>query len=51
MREMLSRLYPNRYITAKVPMIDIGSAIAGMRVAATLRRKMKITSTTSISAR
>ncbi len=51
MREMLSRLYPNRYITANVPTIDIGSASAGMMVAATLRRKMKMTSTTSMSAR
>jgi len=34
-----------------VPTIDIGSAIAGMTVAATLRRKMKMTSTTSMSAR
>ena len=32
-------------------MIDIGSAIDGMMVAATLRRKRKMTSTTSISAR
>ncbi len=32
---------------AKVPITDTGSASAGMIVAVTLRRKMKITSTTS----
>ncbi len=35
---------------AKVPMIDIGSARLGIRVAERLRRKRKITMTTSASA-
>src|SRR5687768_13308300 len=49
--EMLSMLKSKRYITEKVPMTHIGSAIEGMIVAGILRRKRKITSTTSISAR
>ena len=48
--EMLSMLWPNMYMKAKVPMIDIGSATLGMMVAGTLRRKMKITMITSASA-
>ena len=34
-------------MTAKVPTMDIGRARLGMTVAETLRRKRKITSTTS----
>ena len=49
--ERLSRLYPSRYMTAKVPTSDIGSARAGMVVARTFRRKRKITITTRQSAR
>src|SRR6266705_1725142 len=49
--EMLSRLYPNRYISENVPMIDIGSATVGMTVAGMFRRNMKITITTRASAR
>ena len=48
-RERLSRLYCNRYITENVPMMDIGSAKLGMIVAVRLRRNRKITSTTSAS--
>ena len=44
--DRLSSEYPNAYITAKVPMSDIGSARLGMIVAETFRRKMKITITT-----
>ena len=45
--DRLSRLKPNAYITANVPMTDTGSARLGITVADTLRRKRKITSTTS----
>ena len=38
---------PNRYIAPKVPTSASGTAVAGMKVARALRRKMKITSTTS----
>jgi hypothetical protein len=48
--EMLSRLKPKAYISAKVPTIDIGSARLGMTVAVTLRRKAKMTPTTRASA-
>ena len=37
--EMLSIEWPNRYMPAKVPMSEIGSAIAGISVARKLRRK------------
>src|ERR1700743_3436136 len=43
MSDRLSRLYPSRYITAKVPMSETGTATAGISVACTLRRKMKTT--------
>src|SRR4029434_4421449 len=43
----LLRLWPSRYITAKVPTIDNGTAALGMIVADGVRRKMKITATTS----
>ena len=49
--DRLSMLKPNGYIAANVPTIDSGSARLGMMVAETLRRKTKITSTTSTSAR
>src|ERR1017187_166859 len=45
--ERLSRLYPNMYITANVPMSDNGTATLGIMVAERLRRKRKITMTTS----
>jgi len=45
-RERLSRLYPRRYITAKVPIIEIGRATEGITVAESLLKKRKITSTT-----
>ncbi len=48
--DRLSRLYPMRYITEKVPMMDMGSARFGMSVADRLRRNRKITITTSASA-
>jgi hypothetical protein len=48
---MLSRLYPSRYMTAKVATMDIGSARLGMAVARRFRRKRKITITTRQSAR
>ncbi len=45
--DRLSRLKPNAYITANVPITETGSARLGITVADTLRRKRKITSTTS----
>ena len=51
MSERLSRLKPSRYITAKVPTSDIGSARLGIMVAREFRRKRKITITTRQSAR
>jgi hypothetical protein len=39
--DRLSRLYPNRYITANVPSSDTGMATPGMSVARALRRKDK----------
>ncbi len=36
----------SRYITPKVPMMDMGSARLGMVVAEIFRKKMKITKTT-----
>ena len=49
--EMLSMLKPKKYITPKVPMIEMGIAMLGMMVAAAERRKRKITSTTKMIAR
>ncbi len=49
--DMLSKLKSIRYITAKVPTIDMGSARLGIIVARTFRRNRKITSTTNPSAR
>ncbi len=37
--EMLSSEWPHRYMPAKVPITEIGSAMAGIRVARKLRRK------------
>ena len=50
--DRLSRLYPARYITAKVPINESGTAMLGMMVARTVRRKTnttRITRTTEIS--
>ena len=47
--EMLFRLKFSRYITAKVPTIENGSAIAGIMVAEKFRRNRKITRITSAS--
>jgi hypothetical protein len=47
--DRLSRLKPNRYITANVPTIDMGMATLGIAVAVRLRRNRKITITTSDS--
>ncbi len=38
-REMLSIEWPQTYMAANVPMMEIGSAIAGISVARKLRRK------------
>ena len=48
--ERLLRLNPIRYITPKVPTRDRGTATLGMMVAPRLRKKRKITSTTSATA-
>ncbi|MNL66851.1 hypothetical protein D3C87_1913800 [compost metagenome] len=45
--EMLSIEKPKPYMAASVAMIEIGTATAGMKVAATRRRKTKMTITTS----
>src|SRR3974390_1830533 len=45
--ERLSTLYFNRYIIPKVATMDKGTAMLGITVAQTLRKKMKITITTS----
>src|SRR5258708_37008546 len=41
--DKLFKLYPSRYITAKVPMIDNGTTAPGIMVAETFRKKRKIT--------
>src|SRR5665213_4522946 len=46
-RVRLFRLYPSRYITPNVPTRDSGTATLGIMVVETLRRKRKITITTS----
>ena len=48
--DKLSMLKSSAYITEKVPMMAIGSVRLGMTVATALRRKKKITATTSTSA-
>ncbi len=45
-RDRLSRLYPSRYMTEKVPTSEPGSARLGISVADKLRKNMKITRTT-----
>ena len=50
-RDMLSTVKPSAYITANVPMIDIGNAKLGISVAEAFRRKRKITNTTRAIAR
>jgi hypothetical protein len=47
--ERLSSEYPQRYITAKVPTIENGSARLGMMVAEIFRRNRKITMMTNPS--
>src|SRR2546423_8459475 len=47
--ERLSRLYPIKYITENVPMIENGSDRLGMTVAERFLRNKKITITTSAS--
>ncbi len=49
-RVRLFRLKFSAYMTAKVPMMETGTAIDGMKVAAGLPRNRKITSTTRITA-
>ena len=49
-RLRLLRLKPITYITENVPMMEIGRATLAIIVAAMLRRKMKITKTTSAAA-
>ncbi len=44
--ERLSMLYPQKYITAKVPIRDTGTATMGMRVARALRRNRNTTTMT-----
>src|ERR1700756_208758 len=45
-RDRLSRLYPRKYIAAKVPTRDKGTATLGMMVAERLRKNRKMTITT-----
>ena len=45
-RVRLFRLYPSMYIAPKVPTRESGTATLGMMVAATVRRKRKMTMTT-----
>jgi hypothetical protein len=45
--DRLSSENPARYMMAQVPIRDTGTATAGIRVARTLRRKMKTTAMTS----
>ena len=44
--DRLSRLYPSRYIAAKVPIRDSGTATLGIIVAYRFRRNRKMTMTT-----
>ena len=46
MSDRLSRLKPTRYMTAKVPINETGTATLGIMVARGLRKKKKTTSTT-----
>src|ERR1019366_9442186 len=45
--DRLSRVYPNRYITAKVPTSDVGTATAGISVARGFRKNRNTTMITS----
>src|SRR3984957_12305575 len=47
MSDRLSRVKPMSFMTPKVPMMASGSAMLGMTVAQNLRRKTKMTITTS----
>ncbi|OPZ73941.1 MAG: hypothetical protein BWY82_00927 [Verrucomicrobia bacterium ADurb.Bin474] len=49
-RVIMLMVNPSMAIPAKVPMIEIGTAIMGMMVARTLPRKMKTTHSTRIRA-
>src|SRR6202022_1254052 len=51
MSDRLSSEYPSRYITAKVPTMDMGNAMLGIAVADRFRGNRKITRMTSTSAR
>ena len=51
MSDRLSMLKPNRYMTAKVPMSEAGTATVGMSVARQLRRNMKTTRITRMTER
>src|SRR5438105_2653678 len=46
-KERLSRVYPSRYMTPKVPHNDSGTAIPGITVAQTLRKKTNTTRMTN----
>jgi hypothetical protein len=46
MSDRLLRLYPSAYMKPKVPTSESGTAMLGMSVARTLRRKTKMTATT-----
>src|SRR5580700_10376810 len=48
-KERLSRLYPHKYITAKVATSETGTATLGIMVARTFRRNTKTTSTTRMT--
>ena len=49
--ERLSMLKPNKYMTAKVPMREAGTATVGMSVARQLRKKTKTTRITRMTER
>src|ERR1035438_7746099 len=51
MRERLSMLKSNKYITAKVPISETGTATVGISVARQLRRNMKTTRITNMTER
>src|ERR1039458_7867889 len=51
MRERVSMLKSNRYITAKVPISETGTATVGISVARQLRRNMKTTRITNMRER
>src|SRR5215469_10113887 len=47
MSDKLSRVYPSRYMTPNVAMMEMGTETLGMNVDQTLRRKRKTTKITS----